>query len=289
MSYYIRSKSKKLWSVTINLPLKFKNLVNIQELRLRILSGIFLIIIFFGLYTLGNPFFSLFFVLIFSPLFYEFDFLSYNGFKKNKIFKILIFQLLLLFFFISKLYEFDIIAKYSNFLVLLTICLSINVFFFKNYINLLAFFISNVILLSFFSLINILLLPDGLNYFFYLVILVSTMDIFAYLGGKTLGNKKIAPKISKGKTIEGTLIGLGFTIIMSLLIKHLINFNFVQALIAGILISFFAFWGDLLESYFKRNIGIKDSGKLIPGHGGLLDRFDGYFLILPLYNIYLLF
>lgn len=289
MSYYIRSKSKKLWSVTINLPLKFKNLVNIQELRLRILSGIFLIIIFFGLYTLGNPFFSLFFVLIFSPLFYEFDLLSYNGFKKNKIFKILIFQLLLLFFFISKLYEFDIIEKFSNFLVLLSICLSINVFFFKNYINLLAFFISNVILLSFFSLINILLLPDGLNYFFYLVMLVSTMDIFAYLGGKTLGNKKIAPKISKGKTIEGTLIGLGFTIIMSLLIKHLINFNFVQALTAGILISFFAFWGDLLESYFKRNIGIKDSGKLIPGHGGLLDRFDGYFLILPLYNIYLLF
>ena len=289
MSYYIRSKSKKLWSVTINLPLKFKNLVNIQELRLRILSGIFLIIIFFGLYTLGNPFFSLFFVLIFSPLFYEFEFLSCDRFKKNKIFKILIFQLLLLFFFISKLYEFDIIEKYSNFLVLLTICLSINVFFFKNYVNLLAFFISNVILLSFFSLINILLLPDGLNYFFYLVMLVSTMDIFAYLGGKSLGNKKIAPKISKGKTIEGTLIGLGFTIIMSLLIKHLINFNFVQALTAGILISFFAFWGDLLESYFKRNIGIKDSGKIIPGHGGLLDRFDGYFLILPLYNIYLLF
>ena len=289
MSYYIRSKSKKLWSVTINLPLKFKNLVNIQELRLRILSGIFLIIIFFGLYTLGNPFFSLFFVLIFSPLFYEFDLLSYNGFKKNKIFKILIFQLLLLFFFISKLYEFNIVEKYSNFLVFLSICLSINVFFFKNYINLLAFFISNVILLSFFSLINILLLPDGLNYFFYLVMLVSTMDIFAYLGGKTLGNRKIAPKISKGKTIEGTLIGLGFTIIMSLLFKHLINFNFVQALIAGILISLFAFWGDLLESYFKRNIGIKDSGKIIPGHGGLLDRFDGYFLILPLYNIYLLF
>ena len=289
MSYYIRSKSKKLWSVTINLPLKFKNLVKIQEFRLRTLSGIFLTIIFFGLYIIGNPFFSLFFVLIFSPLFYEFEFISCNGFKKNKIFKILILQLLLLVFFISKFYEFDIIEKYSNFFVFLSICLSINVFFFKNYINLLAFFISNVILLSFFSLINILLLPDGLNYFFYLVILVSTMDIFAYLGGKTLGNKKIAPKISKGKTIEGTLIGLGFTIIMSLLIKHLINFNFVQALMAGILIALFAFGGDLLESYFKRNIGIKDSGKLIPGHGGLLDRFDGYFLILPLYNIYLLF
>ena len=161
-------------------------------------------------------------------------------------------------------------------------------FLYKNYINLLAFLISNLIILSFFSLINILLLPDGLNYFFYLVILISTMDIFAYLGGKTFGKKKIAPKISAGKTIEGTLIGLVFTIIMSLLFKYLINFNFIQALIAGILIALFAFWGDLLESYFKRNIGIKDSGKIIPGHGGLLDRFDGYLLILPLYNIYLL-
>ena len=50
---------------------------------------------------------------------------------------------------------------------------------------------------------------------------------------------------------------------------------------------FLAFGGDLLESYLKRNLGVKDSGNLIPGHGGLLDRFDGYFLILPIYNIYL--
>ena len=113
------------------------------------------------------------------------------------------------------------------------------------------------------------------------------MDIFAYVGGKIYGNKKIAPRISAGKTIEGTLTGLAFTVIMSLIIKYLMNFSVYQALIAGVLIAMFAFWGDLLESYFKRNIGIKDSGKLIPGHGGLLDRFDSYLLILPFYNIYL--
>ena len=89
-----------------------------------------------------------------------------------------------------------------------------------------AFSISNLIILSFFSLINILLLPDGLNYFLYLVILISIMDIFAYLGVKTFGNKKIAPKISKGKTIEGTLIGLSMTFVISLITKELENFNF---------------------------------------------------------------
>ena len=84
------------------------------------------------------------------------------------------------------------------------------------------------------------------------------MDIFAYLGGKIYGKKKIAPKISIGKTIEGTLIGLFFTVIVSLMIKYLMNFNFYQAAIAGFLIAVLAFFGDLLESYFKRNIGIKD-------------------------------
>ena len=113
------------------------------------------------------------------------------------------------------------------------------------------------------------------------------MDIFAYLGGKIYGKKKIAPKISIGKTIEGTLTGLFFTVIVSIMIKYLMNFNFYQAAIAGFLIAVLAFFGDLLESYFKRNIGVKDSGKLIPGHGGLMDRFDGYFLLLPLYNVYL--
>ena len=113
------------------------------------------------------------------------------------------------------------------------------------------------------------------------------MDIFAYLGGKIFGNKKIAPKISKGKTIEGTLIGLGVTVLMSIMTKYLANFNINQAIIAGILIALFAFLGDLLESYFKREIGVKDSGRVIPGHGGVMDRFDGYFLILPLYNFYL--
>ena len=237
----------------INLPVKLKNLFNVKEFKLRILSTVILLCLFYGLYILGNPFFSFFFIIIFFILFYEFD----------------------------------IIAKYSNFLVLLTVSLFINLLFFKTYINWLSFFISNLIILSFFSLINILIQPDGLNYFLYLVILISTMDIFAYLGGKIFGYKKIAPKISKGKTVEGTLIGLCVTILISIMTRYLVNFDIFQAFIAGFLIGLLAFFGDLLESHLKKDIGEKDSGKAIPGHGGVMDRFDGYFLTLPLYNVYL--
>jgi len=284
---YLLQKSKKLWSIKISLLLKFKNLKYFNEFGLRVLSGTILFSLFFGLYFLGNPFFSIFFTLIFFAIFYEFELISSNVIKKNQICKILIFQSLLIFFLVSELFLLVFVNKYFNFLIYLIISLSINTLFYKQYITWFSFIISNLIIISFFSLINLLLLPNGLVFFLYLVILISTMDIFAYFGGKIYGYKKIAPKISAGKTIEGTLTGLAFTIIMSLMIKYLMNYNVYQAVTAGFLIAMLAFFGDLLESYFKRNIGIKDSGKLIPGHGGLLDRFDSYFLILPFYNIYL--
>ena len=271
----------------INLPIKFKNLFNVQEFKLRFISTIVLLFLFFGLYIIGNPFFSFFFVIIFFILFYEFEFICRNGVKKNQIFKIVLFQFLLLAFLISELYLLDITEKIPNFLVFLTVSIFINLLFFKTYINWLCVFISSLIILSFFSLINILTRPDGSNFFLYLVILVSIMDIFAYLGGKIFGNIKIAPKISIGKTLEGTLIGLSVTVLMSIITKYLVDFTFVQALIAGILIALLAFLGDLLESYLKRDTGVKDSGNIIPGHGGIMDRFDGYFLILPFYNVYL--
>ena len=107
------------------------------------------------------------------------------------------------------------------------------------------------------------------------------MDISAYLGGKLLGKNKIVPNISKGKTVEGTVVGLLFIIITSCLIKDLMNYNIIYSLMNGLIIGILTFFGDLIESIFKRDVGVKDSGKLIPGHGGLMDRFDGYFLVIP--------
>ena len=133
----------------------------------------------------------------------------------------------------------------------------------------------------FFCLISILQSPNGLYMTLYVVILISTMDVFGYLGGKLFGKRKIIPVISKGKTIEGTILGLFSTIMISYFIRDLVNFNVIYSLIYGFLIGVISFSGDLLESIFKRKMGVKDSGKLIPGHGGLLDRLDGYFLVIP--------
>ena len=85
----------------INLPIKFKDFFNVQEFKLRVLSTMILLCLFFGLFVLGNPFFSFFFVVIFFVLFYEFEFISWSEIKKNQIFKILFFQSLLLAFLIT--------------------------------------------------------------------------------------------------------------------------------------------------------------------------------------------
>jgi len=169
----------------------------------------------------------------------------------------------------------------DNYDVFLISAILLSILFFYSYNNILYTLISILLVISFFSIIQILLFSNGLYIVFYIVVLVTTMDIFAYIGGNIFGKIKIAPKISYGKTVEGTIIGLFFTILMSIGFKDIVSLNFLNAIFLGMIIGFLAFLGDLIESSFKRKVGVKDSGSLIPGHGGLLDRFDGYFLVLP--------
>ena len=258
-------------------------LVNIREFRDRFLSGIFLIFLFISLFLLGNPILSIFFSFVFGFVIFEYEKLISNLQKKIQIYKIFLLQIILLLFTFFEIYKFIILPTFPyNIILFLSISIIINLIFstHKNIKNF-NLIVSNLIIFSFFTLISILQKSNGLFVLLYIVILVSTMDIFAYFGGKLLGKTKIIPKISKGKTIEGTVIGLFFTIIMSFLIKDLMHFNFTYSLIYGFIISILAFFGDIIESFFKRKIGVKDSGKLIPGHGGLMDRLDGYFLVIP--------
>ena len=259
------------------------SLINVQEFRQRFISTSILLLLFVLVFILGNPFVSIFFSILFSFVFFEYEKLNSKIIKKLQFFKILFFQTLLLFFVIFEIYEIEIdLLFFNNYITFIFISFFFNTFFLilkkSNFIN---FILSNLIIFSFFSLIAILQRSNGLYTIIYIVILVSSMDIFAYLGGKLFGKRKIIPIISKGKTIEGTIIGLSFTILISFFIKDLMNFNVINSLLYGFFIGIIAFFGDLLESIFKRNIGVKDSGKLIPGHGGLLDRFDGYFLVIP--------
>ena len=274
----------------ISLNLKIKNFINVKNFRLRLLSTVLLSLIFVTLFILGNPVLPVFMIFIFLAVLYEFNIICNSKFVFVNLINVFVFPLLLLFFLLFEINVINIPLKYNNnYLIFILLALITNLFFYKIYTNIINFIISNLLIISFFSLIKILLIPNGLNIFLYLVLLVSVMDIFAYIGGNIFGVKKIAPTISNGKTIEGTLIGLFFSILVSVLIKDLIDINFLYAVILGFTVGFLSFFGDLLESFFKRRIGIKDSGKFIPGHGGFLDRFDGYILILPLFNLILIF
>jgi len=275
----------------ISLNLKIKNFINVKNFRLRLLSTVLLSLIFVTLFILGNPVLPVFMIFIFLAVLYEFNIVCNNKFVFVNLINVFVFPLLLLFFLLFEINVISIPLKDNNnyYLIFILLALITNLFFYKIYKNIINFIISNLLIISFFSLIKILLIPNGLNIFLYLVLLVSVMDIFAYIGGNIFGVKKIAPTISNGKTIEGTFMGLFFSILATVLIKDLIDINFLYALILGFTIGLFSFFGDLLESFFKRRIGIKDSCKFILGHGGFLDRFDVYILILPLFNLTLIF
>ena len=119
-------------------------------------------------------------------------------------------------------------------------------------------------------------------------ILVWVNDTFAYLVGKNFGNQKLFPRISPKKTVEGFLGGLLFACIASYFIANFsYTLQFTYWLILAIIISVFGTIGDLIESKFKRQAGVKDSGVIMPGHGGLLDRLDSIIFAAPFIYLFL--
>jgi CDP-diglyceride synthetase len=106
------------------------------------------------------------------------------------------------------------------------------------------------------------------------VVATWAADVGAYAVGSRWGRRKIAPRISPGKTWEGTFGGFGAAALAVLGIAALFGLGRPEAAVAAITIGPAAFAGDLLESWMKRRAGVKDSGALFPGHGGMLDRID---------------
>jgi phosphatidate cytidylyltransferase len=119
-------------------------------------------------------------------------------------------------------------------------------------------------------------------------ILVWVNDTFAFLVGKNFGRQKLFPSVSPKKTVEGFLGGLFFSCIASYFItEYTETLNFTNWLILAIIVSVFGTIGDLIESKFKRQANVKDSGVIMPGHGGLLDRLDSIIFAAPFIFLFL--
>ena len=124
---------------------------------------------------------------------------------------------------------------------------------------------------------------NGVGLLLGVAIPVIAYDIFGYLIGSQLGKTRLAPAISPNKTVEGLIGGMTGSIIVSVLIVKQITpwGNLTDALALGITVAFMAPLGDLAESMLKRDLGIKDFGAILPGHGGVLDRFDALLFCMP--------
>lgn len=110
----------------------------------------------------------------------------------------------------------------------------------------------------------------------------AAYDIFAYAGGRTWGRHKLAPAISPGKTREGALVATAAVVVLVGLIAPLVGpWNIGEAALLGLLVCVAAPMGDLFESVLKRDLGIKDMGSILPGHGGILDRIDAILFCVP--------
>ncbi|MEN9699786.1 MAG: hypothetical protein RLZZ301_984 [Bacteroidota bacterium] len=123
-------------------------------------------------------------------------------------------------------------------------------------------------------------LPKVLGMF----ILIWTNDSFAYFSGRLFGKHKLFERISPKKTWEGSIGGILFTMFFAYLIGAYINHGEVLFwMVSALIIAPCAIFGDLLESLFKRSLNIKDSGRMLPGHGGVLDRFDAALFTIPFF------
>lgn len=154
-----------------------------------------------------------------------------------------------------------------------------------------------------FSLINILafeMAPDGSGVRFDTLLPLSIFiflwanDTGAYCAGSLLGKHKLFPHISPAKSWEGSIGGGILVLIVAAILGYIANngndthtLNIAQWMGLGLVVVVFGTWGDLVESLFKRTLGVKDSGNILPGHGGMMDRFDSSLMAIPAAVVYL--
>ena len=129
----------------------------------------------------------------------------------------------------------------------------------------------------------------GLHFILFALLVVWLTDTGAYIFGRLFGKHKLWPLISPNKTIEGFIGGIISSLIVAVIFGQSFDMHVSLWLLIPLtmLLSMFGQLGDLVESGLKRHFGVKDSGNVMPGHGGILDRFDSFIFVLPLLNLFL--
>ena len=266
-----------------------------KKLLKRALSGlIFVSVLIFSILYSKISFISLFFILMIFCL-YEFK----KMIELKSVFPYIIGTLLFVFGNILSVEDVPskIIYEYAGVALFLTIFITFASILFAKKEEVIShlgkIFLSIIyIVVPFTLMVQIPFLNATFNYvnttILGVFILIWTNDTFAFLVGTNIGKHKLLKRISPNKTIEGFVGGMIFTFIVSFVVaQQFTTLSLIQWVVIAGIVSIFGVLGDLIESMFKRQAGVKDSSNFIPGHGGFLDRFDSVIFAAPFIFIYL--
>ncbi|NRB53053.1 MAG: phosphatidate cytidylyltransferase [Saprospiraceae bacterium] len=271
-------------------------------LRRALTAVIFVAVMVGGLFGGHYSFVTLFLLITGLCLWEYLGLVLENAGKKDLIRKLLGLGMGILPFVLASIVQLNLISDRENFIVLASILFSPFVFLSfvyelyagseKPFTNL-AYLILGVFYIGIpFALLDFVAFSG--EYFYAttvlgLLLLTWTNDTMAYLIGSQIGKTPLFPRISPKKTWEGTLGGAAVSFIVAYLLSlYIPELSFINWMVLALIISVFGSLGDLVESMLKRSHQIKDSGSLLPGHGGFLDRFDGFIFMLPFAAAYLL-
>lgn len=251
-----------------------------SNLLQRVITGIIIAAITIFIAYKGNIYFNIFSIILGALTYSEYIKITQKHHNKLLIISGAVFYL-----FFALLILFKILPQN----LILYVCLSSVILYFITYIqhqaNIwmpLGFIYNSLPVISL-----IFIREKSFAYIIYLFLIIWSTDIGGYIFGKIIGGKKIAPRISPKKTYAGAIGGILLAFIASFIYLYLTQ-NVTQNLIIGIFVlSIISQYGDLLESYIKRKFNIKDSGNILPGHGGVLDRVDGLMIASIFFALFL--